>query len=40
LGVRELEGELKKGEEFMEFYPDENALLKTVVELFCEPKDK
>lgn len=34
-----LEGEAVKGEEFMEFYPEENALKKLVVELFFEPSE-
>lgn len=33
--IRILEGTSVKGEQFMEFTPDEQALLKTVVELFC-----
>lgn len=38
LGIRELEGESKVGEEFMEFYPDEAALRELVIELFYIPK--
>lgn len=34
LGIREIEGETKLGEEFMEFYPDEDSLKAIVVELF------
>lgn len=37
LGIRELEGRSELGEEFIEFYPDEEALLDTVVELFYTP---
>ncbi len=36
-GVLELQGELKLGEQFMEFYPDGEELLELVVQLFCEP---
>ena len=31
------EGELVKGEEFMEFYPDEDSLRQTVIECFYDP---
>lgn len=34
-----LEGEYKVGEEFMEFYADEDSVKKTVIDLFYEPKD-
>ncbi len=37
--LRSLEGEAVKGEMFMEFYPDEDALKKLVVELFFEPSE-
>lgn len=40
LGIRELEGESKVGEEFMEFYVDETAALRLVMELFYQPKDE
>lgn len=33
-GVVTLEGEVRQGEEFMEFYPDEDSLRETVLELF------
>ncbi len=33
-----LKGEAVVGEKHMEFYPDEDALLQTVVQLFCEEK--
>ena len=36
--VVSLEGENKKGEEFMEFYPDEAALNRLVLDLFYAPK--
>ncbi len=36
-GVQELEGEIQIGE-FKEFYADGESVLKTVTELFCEPK--
>lgn len=38
LGIRELEGETKLGEEFSEFHPDEAALKQLVIDLFYEPK--
>lgn len=38
LGVRELKGQSQVGEEFVEFYIDKDAALKTVIELFCVPK--
>ncbi len=37
-GILELPGELTQGEEFMEFYPDEDALLELVIGLFFQPK--
>ena len=40
LGIRELEGESKVGEEFMEFYVDETAALRLVMELFYQPTDE
>ena len=39
IGIQELKGENRIGEEFVEFYVDEDAALATVVELFCVPKD-
>lgn len=36
--IYELEGENVMGEKHIEFYPDENALTETVVELFYDPK--
>jgi len=38
LGIRELEGESKLGEEFVEFYPNEESVRKTVIDLFYTPK--
>lgn len=38
LGIRELEGELKRGDEFMEFYPNADAVQELVIELFYEMK--
>ena len=37
-GIKSIEGESKKGEEFMEFYPDNDSIKKLVVELFYEVK--
>lgn len=39
LGIREIEGETKVGEKFMEFYPDEDSVWSIVLDLFCTPKD-
>lgn len=38
-GIRNVEGESQKGEEFIEFYPDEASLKSMVVELFYKPED-
>lgn len=38
LGIREIEGESKLGEEFMEFYPDEASIYEIVIDLFYTPK--
>ena len=38
--IRSIEGESVIGDEFMEFYPDEQSLKKEVVELFTKPKDE
>ncbi len=35
-GISTIEGESIVGDKFMEFYPDESSVTKTVVELFCE----
>lgn len=39
VGINSIEGENKKGEEFMEFYPDEESVKETVIELFYKLKD-
>ncbi len=39
MGITTLEGEIKYGEEFVEYYPDEDFIKKTVVSLFYVPKD-
>lgn len=36
--ITQIKGESKKGEQFMEFYPDEAALQKQIIELFYEPQ--
>lgn len=38
-GIRNIEGKSQKGEEFIEFYPDEASLKSMVVELFYKPED-
>ena len=38
--IRSIEGESVVGDEFMEFYPEEQSLKKEVVELFTKPKDE
>ena len=38
LGIKEIDGETKLGEEFVEFYPDEQSLLNLVIDLFYTPK--
>ncbi|MGN0493366.1 MAG: LCP family protein [Acutalibacteraceae bacterium] len=38
-GISNIEGESQKGEEFIEFYPDEESLKKLVVELFYKPEE-
>ena len=38
LGTKEIEGESKLGEEFIEFYPDEDSIWETVIDLFYTPK--
>lgn len=38
MGIREIEGESKVGDKFMEFYPDEDSIWKIVIELFYTPK--
>ena len=39
LGIRDIDGEQKAGEEFMEFHPDEKSILDTVIDLFYVPKN-
>ncbi len=39
VGISNVAGESKLGEQFMEFYPDENSIKETVIELFYEPKN-
>ncbi len=39
MGMQDLEGKSVAGEKFMEFYPDEESLKETVVNLFYKPKD-
>jgi len=38
LGKIKIDGETKSGQEFLEFYPDQEALKKTVMDLFYEEK--
>ena len=38
LGIKSIEGESVIGEQFMEFYPNEEFVQKMVIELFYEPK--
>ncbi len=37
LGIKELDGESRLGEEFIEFYPDAESVTKTVAEVFYKP---
>ena len=37
-GITDIEGEFKLGEEYMEFYPDEESIIKTVIDLFYTEK--
>ena len=37
--ILSLEGELVQGEQFMEFYPDDDSLMRTVIECFYEPAE-
>ena len=39
VGIMSLEGESRMGEKFIEFYPDEELLMKTVVDLFFTEKE-
>ena len=36
-GIQTIPGESRQGEMYLEFYPDEEALKATVVQLFFEP---
>lgn len=40
LEIRELEGESKLGDEFIEFYPDEDSIWEIIIDLFYTPKDE
>ena len=40
LGIKEIEGESKVGEEFVEFYPNEESISNLVVELFYTQKNE
>ena len=40
LGIRELDGESKLGEEFLEFYPNEDSVWQNVLDLFYVPKSE
>ena len=37
LGIKTIEGEIKTGEEFLEFYPDETSIKQIVLDMFYEP---
>jgi len=39
VGIRDIAGESVVGEEYMEFYPDENSVKETVMDLFYKIKD-
>lgn len=39
VGTKEIDGETKMGEEFLEFYPDEDSIWQTVVDLFYEKNE-
>ena len=38
LGIKEIKGQTKRGEEFVEFYPDEESVWDIVIDLFYQPK--
>ncbi len=38
LGIREMEGESRMGEKFVEFYPDEDSIWEIVIDMFYIPK--
>ena len=37
-GMKQFEGELKTGEQFLEFYPNKDSVEKLVIDLFYQPK--
>ena len=37
-GIREIEGQARPGEEFLEFYPDEDSIWEIVIDLFYTPR--
>ncbi len=37
-GIKQFEGELKTGEQFLEFYPNKDSVEKLVIDLFYQPK--
>lgn len=37
LGIQSIDGESRVGDEYMEFYPDDNALLDMIIRLFYQP---
>jgi hypothetical protein len=37
MGIKTIKGESKKGEEFIEFYPDNDDIKNLVIELFYIP---
>lgn len=38
MGIRQLDGRMERGQEFMEFYPDEASIWEIAVDLFYTPK--
>ena len=38
-GIKTIEGESKAGEQFMEFYPDEEFIKQLVIDLFYDPEE-
>ena len=40
LGIHDIDGTFELGEDFMEFYPDDDSLVKIVIEGFYKPKEK
>ena len=39
LGIRDIEGESKLADEHIEFYPNQDSIMKNVIDLFYKPKD-